>query len=205
MTDDPHPELVRLVEVMRTLRRECPWDASQTHLSLVNYLIEETAEVVDAIETSDADLVEELGDLLLQVVFHAQIAAEEGRFNIEDVAQGISDKLVRRHPYVYADAQVPEDLDGSWERRKRAEKGRRSALDGIPDSLSTLARLGKVISRARSHEVAVGLATEPITADEVGQRIVELVARANASGVDADQAARAALRSLESEIARSED
>ncbi len=204
MTAASYPELGRLVGVMHTLRSECPWDAAQSHLSLVNYLIEETAEVIEAIETNDDELAEELGDLLLQVVFHAEIAAEEGRFTIEDVARGISDKLVHRHPYVFEDAGIPDDLDASWEQRKRAEKGRASALDGIPDSLATLARLGKVISRARSHQVDLELASGPITAEQVGRQIVSLVARAQVSGVDADQAARAALRALESEIVAAE-
>ena len=109
-------ELERLVGVMHALREGCPWDARQTHRSLVHYLVEETLEVVEAVEEGDdAQLVEELGDLLLQVVFHAEIAAQEGRFTIEDVARGISDKLIARHPYVFADADVPADLMGSWE------------------------------------------------------------------------------------------
>lgn len=203
-------QLERLVEVMHKLRSECPWDAEQTHASLVTHLVEETAEVVEAIEVgSDADLLEELGDLLLQVVFHAEIAAEGGRFTIEDVARRISDKLVARHPYVFADAETPEDLTAGWERRKRAEKGRTSALEGIPQPLATLARATKVMSRARSHGVPVDLVpidvpAEPIDAAEVGERILALVARAQASGVDADQATRAALRAWEARIAEAE-
>ena len=117
-------ELARFISVMETLRRRCPWDAEQTHRSLVQYLIEETLEVVEAIETGDVDhLREELGDLLLQVVFHATIAAEQGDagFTLEDVAQGVADKLIARHPYVFAEAEVPADLDGSWEQRKAVE------------------------------------------------------------------------------------
>ncbi len=113
------PELDRLVAVMHRLRTGCPWDAEQTHTSLVRYLVEETLEVVEAIEAGDdAELTEELGDLLLQVVFHAEIASETGRFDIEGVARRISDKLVARHPYVFTDADVPTDLVGSWERAK---------------------------------------------------------------------------------------
>jgi len=190
---------------MHALRLGCPWDAAQTHASLVTYLVEEAAEVVDAIETSSGDdhLAEELGDLLLQVYFHAEIAAGEGRFTLDDVARGIADKLVARHPYVFTDADVPDDLNASWELRKRQEKGRRSALDGIPP-LATLARAGKVVSRARHHGVDVGLPDDPVTADEVGAGVLGLVARAQASGVDADQAVRAALRSLEADVARAE-
>ncbi|HHU39778.1 MAG TPA: MazG family protein [Propionibacterium sp.] len=189
---------------MEALRVGCPWDAAQTHRSLVTYLVEEAAEVVEAIEAgTDTDLVEELGDLLLQVVFHAEIARTEGRFTIDDVARGIAGKLVARHPYVFGEGSVPEDLMGSWEQRKRAEKGRTSALDGIPP-LNALARTMKVVSRARSHAVGVDLPAEPVTASEVGDSIVALVARAQASGVDADQAVRDAVRSLEDAIRSAE-
>jgi XTP/dITP diphosphohydrolase len=134
---------------MARLRQECPWDAQQTHRSLVQYLIEETAETVEAIELADQDhLREELGDLLLQVIFHAQIASEEAPgFTVEDVARGIADKLISRHPYVFATAEVPVDLHYTWEQRKAAEKGRTSALQGIPDQqLSALARAHKIIT-----------------------------------------------------------
>ena len=190
---------------MALLRTSCPWDAEQTHLSLAPYLVEETGEVLDAIEAgTDVDLCEELGDLLLQVVFHAEIARREGRFDIDDVAAGIADKLVRRHPYVFADAEVPSDLLSAWEARKRAEKGRTSSLDGIADQLSALARASKVVARARHHGVPVDLADEPITADEVGSQIVRLVSRAQASGVDADQAVRDVVRQLEAGIRQAE-
>lgn len=194
-------ELLRLAEVMHRLRRECPWDAEQTHRSLVTYLVEETGEVVDAIETGDdTDLREELGDLLLQVYFHSEIASQEGRFTLDDVAAGIADKLIARHPYVFGDGEVPQDLEVSWEARKRAEKGRTGALEGIPQSLSVVARAAKVASRARKHHVPIDLPAEPITAEEAGRGILELVLRAQASGVDPDQAARDALRALEAEV-----
>ena len=199
------PQVARLIEVMHQLRRGCPWDAEQTHLSLVHYLVEETLEVVDAIEAGDdTDLQEELGDLLLQVVFHAEIAAQEGRFTIEDVAQGIADKLVARHPYVFGDGAIPEDLMGSWEARKRAEKQRTSSLDGIPTRLSALARAHKVISRARSHGVTLALASEPLDEAEAGRALLALAARAQASGIDPEQALRVALRSLEATITTTE-
>ena len=197
----PSSELERLREVMARLRVECPWDATQTHASLLPHLIEEAGEVVDAVETGTSeDLEEELGDLLLQVYFHARIAEDEGRFDVEDVARGIADKLIRRHPYVFADADVPDDLRATWEQRKRAEKGRSSSLDGIADALSVVARAQTVVSRSRSHGVAVDLPDAPIGAEEVGRGIVDLVARAQASGVDADAAARAAVRALEARI-----
>ena len=198
-------QLIRLNEVMARLRVECPWDREQTHVSLLTHLIEETCEVVDAVEEgTDADLCEELGDLLLQVYFHARIAQDEGRFTIDDVARGIADKLIRRHPHVFGDDEVPEDLHGVWERRKRQEKGRTSSLDGIARAMSSLARTQKVIARARSHEVPVEFPDEPVTADEVGERIQVLIARAQASGVDADAAVRAALRGLEERIRQAE-
>ncbi|WP_338573332.1 MazG family protein [Arachnia propionica] len=198
-------QLIRLNEVMARLRVECPWDREQTHVSLLTHLIEETCEVVDAVEEgTDADLCEELGDLLLQVYFHARIAQDEGRFTIDDVARGIADKLIRRHPHVFGDGEVPEDLRGVWERRKRQEKGRTSSLDGIAQAMSSLARTQKVIARARSHEVPIEFPDEPVTADEVGERIQVLVARAQASGVDADAAVRAALRCLEERIRQAE-
>lgn len=200
----PHPELLRLVAVMHRLRRECPWDAEQTHLSLVPYLVEETLELVEAIEDgTDADLVEELGDLLLQVAFHAEIAAEQGRFDLEDVARGISDKLIARHPHVFASEPVPEDLLATWELRKRAEKGRSSALDGIPERMSALTRAAKVIARSERHGLPVDVpsgADGNADADLFGRRILALIAEANAAGVDAEQATRAAVRELERRV-----
>jgi XTP/dITP diphosphohydrolase len=201
-----HPELARLIEVMATLRQRCPWDAEQTHRSLVQYLIEETAETVEAIESGNHDhLREELGDLLLQVIFHAEIAQEaEAGFTIDDVAADIADKLIARHPYVFAAEQTPPDLYGSWERRKAAEKGRTSVLEGIPGQLSTLARANKIISRARLREVAIDLSNQPVSADDLGAQVLDLVARAQASGIDPDQAVRDAVRSLEAEVRAAE-
>ena len=198
-------QLDRLRQIMVQLREGCPWDAEQTHESLLNHLLEEACEVVDAVEDgTDEDLQEELGDVLLQVVFHARIAEEEGRFSLDDVARSISDKLVRRHPHVFSDEAVPEDMWANWEQRKAAEKGRKSALDGIAQSMSAIARAHKVISRSRSHGVEIGLPTEPIDEATVGSEILALVARAQANGVDADAAARKALRALEQEIRTAE-
>ena len=198
-------ELDRLRGVMAELRVRCPWDAQQTHESLLTHLVEETCEVVDAIELGDdAELVEELGDLLLQVYFHARIAQDEGRFDLEDVARGINDKLVRRHPHVFADGDAPADLRKEWEAAKRVEKGRTSAIEGIAHSMSSVARAQKVISRTRSHAVAITFADEPITAEQVGEQALEMVARAQASGVDADAAIRIALRALERNIETAE-
>jgi XTP/dITP diphosphohydrolase len=202
------PELNRLVAVMHRLRTGCPWDAEQTHASLVGYLVEETLEVVEAIEAGDdSELTEELGDLLLQVVFHAEIASEAGRFDIEDVARRISDKLIARHPYVFTDAEVPTDLVGSWERAKAVEKGRASALDGIPEQMSALTRAHKVLARARSHGMppeALGLPASDVPAAELGAEFLRLVGRAEVLGIDPEQAARAALRALEEQVRRAE-
>lgn len=200
------PELERLVAVMSRLRQACPWDAQQTHRSLVQYLIEEAAETVEAIESGDRDhLREELGDLLLQVIFHAEIAAEaDPGFDVEDVARGIADKLVARHPYVFATAEVPGDLHFSWEQRKALEKGRTSALQGIPEQLPALARAHKIISRARSRRVDLELPDAPVTEDQVGAELLALVARAQAHGVDPDQALRDAVRQLEQRVRQAE-
>ena len=198
------PQVVRLVEVMHALRRGCPWDAQQTHESLVQYLVEETLEVVEAIESgSPSDLAEELGDLLLQVVFHAEIAAEQGRFDVEDVARRIADKLVARHPYVFADSDVPADLVSSWEQAKAREKGRASALEGIPERMSALSRAHKVIARAHSHGLShadLALEAAEVDADTLGVEMLRLVAAAHAQGIDPEQAARQALRQLEARL-----
>lgn len=194
-------ELRRLVAVMHALRAGCPWDREQTHASLLHYLVEEAAEVVDAVEIgTDDDLREELGDLLLQIAFHSEIASERDAFDIDDVARGINDKLIARHPHVFAGEEAPDDLNAVWEQRKKVEKKRMSSLDGIPVSLPVLARANKVIMRARSHDVPLDLPTEPIDAAAVGMELLALASRAQASGIDPEQALRAALRELESSI-----
>lgn len=202
--DDRLVELERLLAVMHRLRSGCPWDAKQTHESLIHYLVEETMEVVEAVETgADDQLVEELGDLLLQVIFHAEIAAETGRFTVAEVARGISDKLIARHPYVFSEAEVPTDLMSSWERAKAAEKHRTSALDGIPQRLSALSRAHKVIGRAASHGVELpppAPAVADLDATELGAAFVQLAQRAVDLGLDPEQLARAAVRQVEAQI-----
>lgn len=192
------PELVRLAQVMALLRQHCPWDAEQTHRSLVPYLVEEAVEAVEAIESGDdVHLREELGDVLLQVVFHAEISPA---FDLDDVARGIADKLVARHPHVFAGHAVPQDLHHSWEQRKAVEKGRTSALQGIPEQLSALSRATTIISRARSRRVPLPLPDEPVDAATVGAEVLALVARAQAAGLDAEQAVRDAVRLLEQQV-----
>ena len=195
--------LPRVVALMARLRRDCPWDAEQTPRSLAKHLIEETAETVDAIESgSDADLVEELGDVLLQVVFHAEIAREEGRFDIDDVADDLVTKLIGRHPWVFGDDAAPshENMMATWEGAKQVAKKRDSALDGIADALPTLARSAKVATRLRDNHVdsAMGLLDEH--PDDFGGRLLALVVEAIQAGVDPDQALRDATRIWEQKV-----
>jgi tetrapyrrole methylase family protein/MazG family protein len=140
-------ELVRFHQLARTLREQCPWDQEQTHASLVPYLLEETYEVVDALQaldpddpSTDDDLVEELGDLLYQIEFHATIAEQEGRFTMADVARQVHDKLVRRHPHVFGDVEVADatEVVSNWDAIKRTEKQRTSVFDGVPTSSPSL-------------------------------------------------------------------
>ena len=150
-------ELVRFAELVRTLREQCPWDRQQTHESLKQYVVEETYELLEAIDAlDDADsssighLEEELGDLLFQVYFHATIAAQEGWFTLADVARGIHDKLHRRHPHVFGDVDVDgaDDVVRNWDAIKRAEKGRASAFDGIPRTLPAALYVDDVVRKA---------------------------------------------------------
>jgi tetrapyrrole methylase family protein/MazG family protein len=146
-------ELLELIRVMARLRGPdgCPWDREQTHQSLARHLLEETHETLEAIDQGDAErLREELGDLLLQVVFHAEMARQEGTFDIDDVAEGITAKLVRRHPHVFGDVHVDsaDQVLVNWERIKTEEKGEHPVGDDIPATLPALARAAKVLRRA---------------------------------------------------------
>ncbi len=192
--------LVELTEVMARLRTGCAWKAGQTHTSLVRYLLEETYETVEAIENGDSDhLREELGDLLLQVWFHAEIAAEDGRFDIEDVAADLVAKLRRRNPHVFAPAEAsaapddPESINEQWERIKAAEKRRDGLMDGVPEELPALLRAVKALDRL---ERAGGVPRFESGTDDLGQRLLALVAEARVAGIDPEQALRAAVRSL---------
>lgn len=196
-------ELVRFAELVHTLRARCPWDREQTHASLTRYVVEETYEVVEAIEAYDPetgagveDLEEELGDLLFQVVFHATIAAESGAFTLADVARGIHDKLHRRHPHVFGDADGdPASITRTWEEIKRDEKGRSSVMDGIPKALPTLLYAHKVLSKAERIGADLPASADPALVDpdgEVGAALLALVVHARREGVDADAALRRA-------------
>lgn len=201
-------QLHRAVEVMDRLRSPggCPWDAAQTHESLTKYLLEEAYEVIEAIETGDLELLrEELGDLLLQVLFHARITEElpAGQaFSVEDVAGDLVDKLVRRHPHVFGDAVIdsPEAQNESWERLKVAEKGRTSAVDGVPLGQPALALAAKLVARA----ARAGIDVEPGSADEYGERIFAVVREAVAAGVDPESALRATARAYRDAIVAAE-
>jgi tetrapyrrole methylase family protein/MazG family protein len=198
-------ELVRFAEVVARLRRECPWDREQTHASLRRYLLEESYEVLEAIdhlEAAQADdgavadaegaLVEELGDLLFQVYFHAAIGAERGTFTLADVAAGIADKLVSRHPHVFAGADADESM-AAWDEMKRAEKGRTSAMDGVSDALPALALASKVLTRCARHGVDWRDLVDP---DDAARPFLELVDAARAGGDDAEDALRRAATRL---------
>lgn len=197
--DVPGARLLDLVTVMDRLRTGCPWDREQTHASLARYLLEETYETLEAIDNEDHEhLREELGDLLLQVCFHARIASEragEDAFGIDDVAGDIVDKLVRRHPHVFAlapDADAPsrDEVEESWETLKAAEKGRSSVLEGIPATLPALALADKVLGRAAQLDVTPA---EPVD-DSLGGRLLALVVEARAAGADPEQELRHAVR-----------
>lgn len=204
-------KLEELVEVMARLRAPggCPWDADQTHETLVTYLIEETYELVDAIETGDRDaMLEELGDVLYSVLFHADIAAHTPGedFDIQDVAAHMTAKMVGRHPHVFGDAQAhtAADVVGLWDEVKAREKpARTSVLDGIPQGMPALALADKVLGRA--HKAGIldpdGTGAVPVhTEDELGSLLLAIVASAKSSGLDSERALRTVLRALQSEI-----
>ncbi|HEX2363229.1 MAG TPA: MazG family protein [Jiangellaceae bacterium] len=196
--DLPGARLLDLVAVMDRLRSPggCPWDREQTHRSLATYLLEETYETLESIETEPAHLREELGDLLLQIVFHARIAEEHETdpWSIDDVAAGIVEKLVRRHPHVFADADASTaaHVEARWDELKRSEKQRTSALDGIPAALPALAFAAKVIGRAHRAGVAPALEQDPSAS--IGDVLLGVVDRARTEGVDPEQALRDAVR-----------
>jgi XTP/dITP diphosphohydrolase len=203
---EPGYRLLELVQVMDTLRRKCPWDARQTHDSLTPYLLEETYEAVDALTTGDQAAVrEELGDVLLQVMFHARVAQErtDGTgYTIDDVAGGIIDKLTRRHPHVFGDVTVSgsDEVKRNWDQIKAAERaaasagGPVSALDGVPvhqPALSLAAQLLRRAERAGAPAELAGAAAETSGSD-LGQQLFDLVYRARALGLDPELELRSA-------------
>ena len=220
------PAFARLAEMMHRLRQECPWDSAQTHESLRRHLLEETYEVLEAIDGLSADdepdegpavdlLAEELGDLLFQVFIHAELAAEAGHFTVADVATGIYDKLYVRHPHVYGDeatkrAAQPDSVDDllvNWEQQKVAEKSRDSVMDGIPAEMPALLFASKIQKKAEASgdpveaaEAEVDLTTEP----GVGRALMALVDTARKNEIDPEQALRIAARAAEQTFRRRE-
>ncbi|MFF0386976.1 nucleoside triphosphate pyrophosphohydrolase [Streptomyces sp. NPDC004286] len=193
--DLPGARLLDLVQVMDRIRAECPWSSRQTHEGLAKYGIEEAYELVEAIEAGDREeLREELGDVLLQVVFHSRIAEEDADapFSIDDVAGGIVRKLIHRHPHVFGEeeAETPEDVKAHWLRTKAEEKQRSSVTEGVPLGQPGLALAAKLASRVRTADLAVPLPQ----GDGVGYELLDLAARAEEAGVDPEAALRAAAR-----------
>ncbi|MEV6417328.1 MazG family protein [Kribbella sp. NPDC051718] len=214
--DVPGARLIDLVRVMDRLRRNCPWDQEQTHESLARYLLEETYETLEAIDSGDyIHLREELGDLLLQVAFHARIAEEvaeeDDGFSIDDVAGGLVEKLIRRHPHVFADVTATDSaaVEANWESIKAAEKQRTSVLEGIPLALPALALADKVLGRAAKvlptdAPLAADAATGVDDGVRIGAELLDLVREARALGVDPEQALRTATHRLADQVRTAE-
>lgn len=205
-------ELIRLREVMDKLRSPggCPWDGEQTHESLLKYLLEESYEFIESVENSDRQAMqEELGDLLLQVYFHSRMAEEDltQPFDIEDVAKSVADKLIRRHPHVFAGLSVnsSEDVLENWEKQKASEKGRTSAIDGVPLAQPALPLATKVIYRLNKLNYDVPI-SEPIslpneiTQDQFGEILLGLISQAVEKGLDPEAALRSATKTLITQI-----
>jgi tetrapyrrole methylase family protein/MazG family protein len=211
-------EVARFVELVRTLRERCPWDREQTHESLSRHALEEAYELVEAIASGDpAHLQEELGDVLFQVVFHATLAAEDGEFTMADVAQGIHDKLVLRHPHVFGevDADTPAEVMKNWDEIKREEKGRTGLLEGIPEGLPALLHAAKVQRKAAS----IGFDWENVaqvwpkvveemkelrgapSADEMGDVLFAVVNLSRHLGFDPESSLRAATAKFSGRLA----
>jgi XTP/dITP diphosphohydrolase len=207
-------ELLRLVEVMDRLRSPggCEWDAEQTHESLIKYLLEESYEFIDAIETDDrAGMREELGDVLLQVYFHSRIAQDHATdpFSIDDVAGAIADKLISRHPHVFAGLEVSgtEEIIENWEAIKAKEKGRTSPIDGVAMSQPALPLVSKLIYRADKYGAAIDIpkfeSNLPATEESVGTALASVIAWAYEHEIDPELALRAQARALIEQMTRS--
>ena len=207
-------QLQRLVEVMDRLRSPggCPWDAEQTHESLIKYLLEESYEFIDAIETDDrAGMREELGDVLLQVYFHSRIAQDHPTdpFSIEDVAGAIADKLISRHPHVFENLEVSgtDEIIENWEAIKAREKGRTSAIDGIAMAQPALPLVAKIFYRAEKYNVDLHVdqySSEKATEKSVGEALASVIAWAHENGIDPENALRAQAREMIRQIQAAE-
>ena len=207
-------QLQRLVEVMDRLRSPggCAWDAEQTHESLIKYLLEESYEFIDAIETDDrAGMREELGDVLLQVYFHSRIAQDHPTdpFSIEDVAGAIADKLMSRHPHVFENLEVSgtDEIIENWEVIKAREKGRTSAIDGIAMAQPALPLVAKILYRAEKYNVDLHVdeySSEKATEKSVGEALASVIAWAHENGIDPENALRAQAREMIRQIQAAE-
>lgn len=206
--DLPGARLLDLVQVMDRIRVECPWSSTRTHTGLAKYAIEEAYELVEAIESGDRDeLREELGDVLLQVVFHARIAEEsqgedEEPFSIDDVAATIVEKLIHRHPHVFGDetAETPAEVKAHWLRTKAEEKQRDSITDGVPLAQPALALAAKLTARVAAAPLDVPLPQ----GDGIGYELLALAVRADAEGIDPEASLRAAARAYRDAIRAAE-
>ena len=212
--------LIRLRQVMDQLRSPggCPWDAEQTHESLIKYLIEETYETIDAIDSKDREhMIEELGDLLLQVFFHARIGEEDSAapFDIDDVANAISNKLVRRHPHVFPDvngelvaAPDAEFVEQNWQALKKAEKARTSVTDGVPVSMPPLTQVSKLATRLINDNQNFPVTPEiksmahnlNLNPHDSAELIVALIAEMQSAGIDVEKQMRGAVNDLRARI-----
>ena len=188
----------------------CPWDAEQTHQSLLKYLLEESYEFIESVENNDRqDMQEELGDLLLQVYFHSRMAEEDASqpFNIEDVAKSVADKLIRRHPHVFAGTKVDnsQDVLENWEKQKALEKGRSSIIDGVPLAQPALPLAAKVVYRINKLNYSLPI-SQPIklndqtNQDQFGEILLGLIAQAVEKGLDPEAALRGATKTLIAQI-----
>ena len=208
---DAQSRLDAFADAMASVLDKCVWSQTMTHETLVPYLIEETYELVDAIEAGTTEeIIEELGDVLWQVAFHSEIASRTAgeRFDIQDVAAHVTEKMVRRHPHVFGDevAETPEEVLRLWTAAKAAEKRQRaSVLDGIPQGMPALALADKVISRAGRVGVAVERVPERFSGEPaLGAALLSIVASARAQGLDAERALRIAVRGLQDDIRSAE-
>jgi XTP/dITP diphosphohydrolase len=211
--------LIELMEILRS-KDGCAWDNEQTHQSLIEYLLEESFEFAEAVESGDRQAIrEELGDVLLQVVFHSRIAQEDklDPFNIDDVANVITNKLMKRHPHIFGEIGdlSKEEVEANWEQIKRKEKGRTSITDGVPIALPALMHADKLITRVKSVKENIAQVVESpvlnsvkaeLNSDaEVGQFLLSFVAMCNEKGIDSESALRKAISDYRTEIKRSEN
>jgi XTP/dITP diphosphohydrolase len=210
--------LIELMEILRS-KDGCAWDNEQTHQSLIEYLLEESFEFAEAVESGDRKAIrEELGDVLFQVIFHSRIAQEDklDPFNIDDVANVVINKLMKRHPHIFGDTGdlTKEEVEANWEQIKQKEKGRSSITDGVPVAMPALMHADKLITRVKSVDNKIaqvakstqveGLAQELQKEEEVGQFLLSFVAMCNEKGIDSESALRKAISKYREEIKKSE-